>query len=150
MSLKGKVAIVTGGSRGIGTGIAKELAKRGARVLITYVSSEKLAHDVVASIVEAGGEAVSVKADCMSMDSPKLVVDTAVKSFDGGIDIIINNAGAGDEVWLKDITPEHFDKVFYTNVRFPMFLMKESLPYIRRGGRVVNLGSVVGRQGMHN
>lgn len=82
----------------------------------------------------------------MSPDAPKLVVEEATK-FDGGIDIIVNNAGAGDEMWLKDVTYEHFDKIFYTNVRFPMFLMKESLGFIRRGGRVVNIGSVVARQG---
>jgi 3-oxoacyl-[acyl-carrier protein] reductase len=142
MSLKGKVAIVTGGSRGIGAGIAKELSKRGAKVLITYASSSTLAE----AIEYSGGTASAVKADCMSIDAPKLVIDEAIK-FDGGIDIIINNAGAGDEMWLKDVTYEHFDKIFHTNVRFPMFLMKESLPYIRKGGRVVNIGSVVARQG---
>jgi 3-oxoacyl-[acyl-carrier protein] reductase len=146
MSLKGKVAIVTGGSRGIGAGIAKELSKRGAKVLITYASSSSKADEVVSSIKSQGGEAVAIQADCMSQDAPKLVVEAAIK-FDGGFDIIVNNAGAGDEMWLKDVTYEHFDKIFYTNVRFPMFLMKESLPYIRKGGRVVNLGSVVARQG---
>jgi NAD(P)-dependent dehydrogenase (short-subunit alcohol dehydrogenase family) len=146
MSLKGKVAIVTGGSRGIGAGIAKELSKRGAKVLITYASSSSKADEVATSIKSEGGEAVAIQADCMSPDAPKLVVEAAIK-FDGGFDIIVNNAGAGDEMWLKDVTYEHFDKMFYTNVRFPMFLMKESLPYIRKGGRVVNLGSVVARQG---
>lgn len=146
MSLKGKVAIVTGGSRGIGAGIAKELSKRGAKVLITYASSSTLAEAIVSSIEYSGGTASAVKADCMSIDAPKPVSDEAIK-FDGGIDIIINNAGAGDEMWLKDVTYEHFDKIFHTNVRFPMFLMKESLPYIRKGGRVVNIGSVVARQG---
>ena len=146
MSLKGKVAIVTGGSRGIGAGIAKELSKRGSKVLITYASSSSKADEVVASIKSEGGEAVAIQADCMSPDAPKLVVEAAIK-FDGGFDIVVNNAGAGDEMWLKDVTYEHFDKIFYTNVRFPMFLMKESLPYIRKGGRVVNLGSVVARQG---
>jgi NAD(P)-dependent dehydrogenase (short-subunit alcohol dehydrogenase family) len=146
MSLKGKVAIVTGGSRGIGAGIAKELSKRGAKVLITYASSSSKADEVATSIKSEGGEAVAIQADCMSPDAPKLVVEAAIK-FDGGFDIIVNNAGVGDEMWLKDVTYEHFDKMFYTNVRFPMFLMKESLPYIRKGGRVVNLGSVVARQG---
>ena len=148
MSLKGRLAIVTGGSRGIGAGIAKELSKRGAKILITYASSSSKADDVVSSIQASGGEAVAIQADCMSPEAPKLVVDAAVKlDGNGGFDIIVNNAGAGDEMWLKDVTYEHFDKMFYTNVRFPMFLMKESLPYIRKGGRVVNLGSVVARQG---
>ena len=148
MPLKGKVAIVTGGSRGIGAGIAKELSQRGAKVLITYASSSSKADAVVASIKSQGGEAAAIQADCMSQDAPKLVAEAAVKlDGNGGFDIIVNNAGAGDEMWLKDVTYEHFDKMFYTNVRFPMFLMKESLPYIRKGGRVVNLGSVVARQG---
>ena len=148
MSLKAKVAIVTGGSRGIGAGIARELCKRGAKVLITYASSSTKADEVVASIKSTGGEALALQADCLSQDSPKSVVEAAVKlDGNGGFDIIINNAGAGDEMWLKDVTYEHFDNVFHTNVRFPMFLMKESLPYIRKGGRVVNIGSVVARQG---
>lgn len=152
MSLTGKVAIVTGGSRGIGAGISKELANRGAKVLITYISNNTAADKVAASIIAAGGSAVALKADCMSPDAPNLVISTAIAAFDGGIDIIINNAGVGDELWLKDATLEHFDKVFTTNVRFPMFLVKESLPYLRKGGRVVNIGSVVARQGwnMHS
>jgi 3-oxoacyl-[acyl-carrier protein] reductase len=149
MSLANKVAIVSGGSRGIGAGIAHELAKRGAMVLITYVSSESLASSVVSSIESLGGKAVAVKADCADPAAPKIVVDAAVSAFGGAIDIIINNAGAGDEVWLKDATYEHFDKMFHTNVRFPMFLVKECLPYLRKSGRVVNIGSVVARQGQY-
>jgi NAD(P)-dependent dehydrogenase (short-subunit alcohol dehydrogenase family) len=149
MSLKGKTAIVTGGSRGIGAAIAKELSKRGAKILITYAASASKAEEVVSSIKAADGEAIAIQADCMSTEAPKLVADAAAKlDARGGFDIIVNNAGAGDEVWLKDVTYEHFDKMFYTNVRFPMFLMKESLPYIRKGGRVVNIGSVVARQGV--
>lgn len=145
MSLTGKVAIVTGGSRGIGAGIAKELAKRGASVLITYVSRTAAADEVVAAIKAAGGKAAAVKADCEDKEAPKIVVDAALQ-FDGGIDIVINNAGAGDESFLKDITYEHFEKVVNVNMRFPLFLTQACLPYLRKGGRVVNLGSVIGRQ----
>lgn len=148
-SLQDKVAIVTGGSRGIGAGIAKELAKRGASVLITYASASARAEEVVADIEKSGGKAASVKADCTHPDAPKLVIDTAVKTFDGGIDIIINNAGAGDEMWLKDVTYEHFDKLVNTNMRFPIFLVQKSLPYLRKGGRIVNVSSVAARQGRH-
>lgn len=148
MSLTNKVAIVTGGSRGIGAGIAKELAKRGAKVLLTYGSAAKAADDVVSAIKSAGGEAVALKADCMDKEAPAMVIKKTVEAFDGGIDIIVNNAGAGDECYLKDVTYEHYDKVFTTNVRFPMFLVKESLPYLRKGGRIVNIGSVVSREGM--
>lgn len=150
MSLTNKVAIVTGGSRGIGAGIAKELANRGAKVLLTYASASKAADDVVNAIKTAGGEAIAIQADCMNKESPAMVIRKTVEAFDGGIDIIINNAGAGDECYLKDVTYEHYDKVFTTNVRFPMFLVKESLPYLRKGGRIVNIGSVVSREGKTN
>ena len=148
-SLQGKVAIVTGGTRGIGRGIAIELAQRGASVLITYgsPSSQKLANEFISEVEHAGGKAAAVQADCKLQESPKLVVDTAVKAFDGGIDIIVNNAGVSEELWLEDITYEHFDNVMQPNVRFPIFLVKESLPYLRRGGRIVNMSSVCARQG---
>lgn len=149
MSLQGKHAIVTGGSRGIGAGIAKELAKKGAKVLITYSASATKAEEVVADIKSTGGEAVAVQADCMSQAAPQTIVRTALKAFGEGVDIIINNAGAGDELFVKDITYEHFDKMFYTNVRFPMFLVQECLPHIRPGGRIVNISSVVARQGVY-
>jgi 3-oxoacyl-[acyl-carrier protein] reductase len=147
MSLQNKVAIVTGGSRGIGAGIAAELAKRGAKVLITFAASSTRAEEVVAGIKGRGGEAVAIRADCMDAESPKLVIDTTIKTYGAGIDIIVNNAGAGDELYLKDTTFEHFNKVFITNVRFPIFLVKEALPHLRKGGRIVNLSSVVARQG---
>ena len=147
-SLQGKSAIVTGGSRGIGKGIAEELAKCGVKVLITYASASEAAQKVVAGIKSSGGEAAALQANCMSEESPEKIVRATMDAFGGGIDIIINNAGVGDEVFLKDETYEHFDKMFYTNVRFPMFLVKASLPYLQRGGRIVNVGSVVARQGM--
>ena len=147
MSLKDKVAIVTGGSRGIGAGIARELAQRGAKVLITYASSTRKADEVMAEIKFAGGEVASVQADCMDLQAPQQVVCAAIEAFGGGIDIIINNAGAGDEMFLRDATHDHFDKIFHTNVRFPMFLVKESLLHLRKGGRIVNISSVVARQG---
>ena len=147
LSLQDKTAIVTGGSRGIGAGIAGELAKCGAKVLITYASASEAAENVVENIRASGGQATSLQADCMDEKSPQKVVRATIDAFAGGIDIIINNAGAGDEMFLKDETYEHFDKMFYTNVRFPMFLVKECLPYLRRGARIVNIGSVVARQG---
>lgn len=146
MSLRGKNAIVTGGSRGIGAGIAEELAKRGANVLITYASSSAKADEVVQSI-KSHSNGIAIQANCMDIEAPKKVVSASLEAFGPGIDIIVNNAGAGDELFLEDITLEHFDKVFYTNVRFPIFLVQASLPHLRKGGRIVNLSSVVARQG---
>ncbi|KAH7010419.1 hypothetical protein EDB80DRAFT_868938 [Ilyonectria destructans] len=146
MSLEGKVAIVTGGSRGIGEGIARELGKRGAKVVITFASSSARADEVVKAI-KLTSDAIAVRADCMDPSSPGEIVSAAARAFGGRIDIIVNNAGAGDELYLEDTTLEHFDKVFYTNFRFPMFLVQQALPYPQKGGRIVNLSSIVARQG---
>lgn len=148
-SLQNKVAIVTGGTRGIGGGIATELAKRGASVLVTYVSpkSARLGEEFVAMVKKDGGNAVAVQADCTSPESPKLIVETAVKEFGRGIDIIVNNAGVSEELWLRDCTYEHYERVFLTNVRFPIFLVQACLPYLRKGGRILNMSSVAAREG---
>ncbi|KAJ3580471.1 hypothetical protein NPX13_g80 [Xylaria arbuscula] len=146
MSLQGRVAIVTGGSRGIGAGIAQELGKRGAKVVITYAASSAKAEKVV-EIIKTSSDAIAIKADCMDPASPEKIVSATIQTFGERVDIIVNNAGAGDELFLEDTTLEHFDKVFYTNVRFPMFLVKSCLPYLQNGGRIVNLSSVVARQG---
>lgn len=138
---------MTGGSRGIGAGIAQELGKRGAKVVITYATSSAKAEEVVQAIKANSSDSIAVQADCMDPASPEKIVSAAIKAFGGRIDIIVNNAGAGDELYLEDTTLEHFDKVFYTNVRFPMFLVKACLPYLQKGGRIVNLSSVVARQG---
>ncbi|KAF2804885.1 short chain oxidoreductase/dehydrogenase [Mytilinidion resinicola] len=147
MSLHNKTAIITGGSRGIGAGIAIELARLGANILLTYISSAQKASEIVSQITSSGGAAIAVQADCMDPASPQKIVSAATAAFGARIDIVVNNAGAGDELYLADCTLEHFDKVFYTNVRFPMFLVKECLPYLPRGGRVVNVSSVCARQG---
>lgn len=148
-SLAGKVAIVTGAARGIGHGIALELGTRGASVLITYVSpsSKAKAESLAEEIKSKGGKAATLQADCAAVESPKAVVDAAVKEFDGGIDIIVNNAGTCEEIYLEDIDIGHFDRIITTNLRFPLFLMQQSLPYLRRGGRIVNLASVAAREG---
>ncbi|KAF2495813.1 NAD(P)-binding protein [Lophium mytilinum] len=147
MSLQDKVAIITGGSRGIGAGIAIELARLGAKIVLTYVSPPDKAASVVSTIKAGGSDAIALQADCMDPSSPQKIVSAAIKAFGEQIDIIVNNAGVGDELYLEDCTLEHFDKVFYTNVRFPMFLVKECLRYLPRGGRVVNVSSVCARQG---
>ncbi|WKT53961.1 Short-chain dehydrogenase/reductase SDR [Fusarium oxysporum f. sp. vasinfectum] len=146
MSMKGKVAIVTGGSRGIGASIAKELGKRGAMVAITYAVSSSQA-DTVVETIKSTSDAIALQADCKDPASPEKVISATVQAFGERIDIIVNNAGVGDELYLEDITLEHFDKVMYTNVRFPIFLLQKALPYLQRGGRVVNLSSVAARQG---
>lgn len=130
---------------------AKELTFRGANVLITYVSSASSAEQGVVDInssASESGKAASVRADCRDLESPRVVVEAAIKAFDGEvIDIIVNNAGVVDKVYLKDATYEHFDDVFPTNVCFPMFFVKESLSNLKQEARIVNIGSVVASQG---
>jgi NAD(P)-dependent dehydrogenase (short-subunit alcohol dehydrogenase family) len=146
-SLQGRNAIVTGGSRGIGAGIALELAKRGANLLLTYNASKAQAETHAAQLQEEFGiEAFAVQAGGSDRDGPKRIVDAAVKRW-GHIDIIINNAGAGDDCLLKDMTHELWDKIMDCNLRFPVFLVKEATPYFGTAPRIVNVSSVMARMG---
>ena len=145
--LADKTAIVTGGSRGVGAGIAKELARRGARVMITFVSSPDKAAEVVADIVREGGSAAMLQADCSERSSPQKVVHATLQAFSSGIDVVVNNAGSFDEAALKDITLEQYDQAFNVCTRFPIFLVQAALPYMPRGGKIINIGSQAARVG---
>lgn len=145
-SLLGKAAIVTGGSRGIGAGIAVELAKRGANVLITYQSASAQAEEVAAKIRALGCEALIVQAGGNDKTGPPRIVEAAVKQWTK-IDIVINNAGAGDDCLLKDMTYELWDKTLNCNVRFATFLVKECMPHFGPAPRIVNISSVMARMG---
>ncbi|KAK4497089.1 hypothetical protein PRZ48_011539 [Zasmidium cellare] len=144
--LKGKCAIVTGGSRGIGQGVAIELAKRGATVLITYATSVESANKTVSSIRDAGGKAHAVQADSsQAQDSAKKVVSAALEFFGGHIDIIVNNAGFPEPRPFDTVDTAFFDQMMHTNVLFPMLLFSASLPYLRKGVRIVNVSSIAAR-----
>ncbi|KAK7889935.1 hypothetical protein LTR67_008399 [Exophiala xenobiotica] len=145
--LDGKVAIVTGGSRGIGAAIATELARRGASIVLTYVSSAKGALATLHQIEAVGGpKAVAVQADCSDAEvAARKVVAEAVKGFGPGIDIIVNNAANGNDHSLEEVDTPTFDIMFHTNVLFPLALVKESAPYLRRCGRIVNISSAGAR-----
>jgi NAD(P)-dependent dehydrogenase (short-subunit alcohol dehydrogenase family) len=145
-SLQGRVAIVTGGSRGIGAGIALELAKRGANVLITYNKAGDQAAEVINHLKSLGVAAEGVQAGGSDRDSPRRIVAKCVETW-GHIDIIINNAGAGDDCLLADMTHELWDKLLDCNLRFPTFLVKEALPYLGAAPRIVNVSSVIARMG---
>lgn len=145
-SLTDRAAIVTGGSRGIGAGIALELAKRGANVLITYQSASGQADAVAEKIRSLGRESFAIQAAGTDKEAPIRVVNAAVEKW-GHIDIIINNAGAGDDCLLKDLSYDVWDKVLNTNLRFATFLVKESIPHLGKAPRIVNISSVIGRMG---
>src|SRR5215468_180638 len=113
--LEGKVALVTGGSRGIGAAIARRLAQDGAKVAINYSSSKQAAEAVVRSIEEEGGEAALAPGDVGAKDGPAKIAAAAREAF-GRIDILVNNAGVLDIATLNDATPQHFEKIFAVNV----------------------------------
>lgn len=143
-TLSGRKAIVTGGSRGIGKGLAIELADRGADVLITYTTSKNKATDVVEEIKQLGVDAIMVQADGSDREAPARVVTAAVDKW-GRVDILVNNAGFGYDLYLKDLTYEMWDKHMETNVTFPTFLTQAVLPHISKGGRIINVSSVAAR-----
>ncbi|KAF1808476.1 NAD(P)-binding protein [Eremomyces bilateralis CBS 781.70] len=152
MSLQGKVAIVTGASRGIGAGIALEFAHRGAKVLITYTSEtsnrqvDKLISDIAS--IKNGSEAAKVRADLRQLDAPDQIVSACVAAFGPSIDILVNCAGTEMVKEMVDMTPEDFASVFDLNVRGPYFLSKAVIPRLRKPGRIINISSVGGRLGL--
>jgi 3-oxoacyl-[acyl-carrier protein] reductase len=146
--LQGKVAIVTGGTRGIGEAIVNVLAKQGASVVINYTSSVDRAQTLVKQIKDANGQAISVQANMGDVDGPKKIVNAAVEAF-GKIDIIVNNAAIGVLQVLEKIQLEDYENTFNVNLRGPIFLVKESAPHLQENGRIINISSVGARNGFH-
>jgi len=146
--LEGKVAVVTGASKGIGAGIAKQLAAEGAAVVVNYSSSKKGADVVVAEITEKGGKAIAVGANvARKPEIEKLFAETK-KAF-GRVDILVNNAGLYEFSPLEGITEEHFHKHFDLNVLGLLLTTQEAVRHFTdKGGSVINLSSIVGRSGM--
>src|SRR5712691_5470122 len=143
--LAGKVAVVTGASKGIGAGIAKGLAAEGASVVVNYASSKEGADRVVAEIVKNGGKAVAVQADVSkSSDVRRLFAETQ-KAF-GTLDVLVNNAGVYDLVPLEEITEEQFHRQFNTNVLGLILATQEAAKHFgAEGGSVINIGSIASR-----
>jgi 3-oxoacyl-[acyl-carrier protein] reductase len=142
--LSGKVAIVTGASKGIGAAIAKSLAASGASVVVNYASSKEGAGKVVEAIKAAGGKAVAVKGDVSKAADARAVVDEAIKTF-GRLDVLVNNAGVYEMKPLEEITEEHFHKTFDINVLGLLLISKEAAKHLGKGGSIVNIGSAVSR-----
>jgi 3-oxoacyl-[acyl-carrier protein] reductase len=141
--LTGKVALVTGASKGIGASIARHLADEGAAVVVNYASSKQGADRVVAEITGKGGRAIAVQADVARPADVQRVFAEAKKAF-GRLDVLVNNAGIYEFAPLGDVTPEHFHKQFDLNVLGLLLASREAVRYFGpEGGSIVNISSVV-------
>jgi 3-oxoacyl-[acyl-carrier protein] reductase len=142
-NLNGKVALVTGASKGIGASIARELAARGAAVGVNYSGSKGSADKLVEEIKAAGGKAVAVQANLADPETIAPLVETVAKEL-GPIDILVNNAGIYEFGPIENITPEHFHKQFDINVLGLLLTTKAALAHFNpKGGSIVNISSVV-------
>jgi 3-oxoacyl-[acyl-carrier protein] reductase len=145
--LEGKVALVTGGSRGIGAAIAKRLAADGAKVAITYTRGADAAAAVVASIERTGGKAIAVQADAVDARAVNAAVDKTVASL-GKLDVFVNNAGTAIPKKFEEATLEELDAVIGLNVRGAFVATQAALKHMNRNGRIIMIGSCVGERMM--
>lgn len=140
--LTGKVAVVTGASKGIGAGIAKSLGAEGAAVVVNYASSKKGAERVVKEIASKGGKAIAVQADMSKADDVQRLFTETKKAF-GQIDVLVNNAGVYHFEPLESVQENEFHRQFNTNVLGPILATQEALKHFRpEGGSVINISSV--------
>ncbi|RHZ47422.1 SDR family NAD(P)-dependent oxidoreductase [Aspergillus thermomutatus] len=154
MSLKGKIAIVTGASRGIGAGIALELARQGAKLALTYTSpsSEQALNDLCCKIhdLNNGSAAIKVQADLRQPEAPDQILAATFQAFpteDNKIDVLVNNAGVSMCKNLVETTHHDISSVFDLNVYGMILMTKAVIPHLRAPGRIINLSSVAARRG---
>jgi len=140
LPLSGKVALVQGGSRGIGAAIVKRLAAEGAAVAFTYVSSDAKARELQDSITSTGGKALAIKADSADADAIQRAVATTVEQL-GGMDILVNNAGVLAIGPLEAFSLEDFDRTLNINVRSVFIASQAAARHMGDGGRIINIGS---------
>lgn len=151
MRLKGKVALITGGSRGIGREIALRFAEEGATVAVNYHSNKTEADKVVAAIAKAGGRAAGYAADCSRVADIERLAASVADDF-GGIDILVNNAGLFLPVSIEETDEQNWDRQADLNLKGPFFLVKAVVPGMKAkgGGRIVNITSIAGENGFPN
>ncbi len=140
-SLSGKVALVTGGSRGIGAAIVRRLSHDGAAVAFTYSASEDRANALAAEIKAAGGKALPIKADSADTEAVKQAVAMTAKTY-GGLDILVNNAGILKHGMIDEFSLADFDQMVAVNARAVFVAIQASLSHMREGGRIITIGSV--------
>src|SRR3982074_374672 len=143
--LANKVALVTGGSRGIGAAVAKRLAADGANVAITYAKDAKAASAVVKEIEGDGGKAIAIQADATDADAVAAAVEKTVATF-GRLDVLVNNAGTAIPKTFEETTLEELDRVLDINVRGVFIATQAALKHMKSGGRIIMIGSSVGER----
>jgi 3-oxoacyl-[acyl-carrier protein] reductase len=139
-NLKGKIAIITGGSRGIGAAIAKRLAADGAAVAITYSNSKPRADEILKAIESAGGRAIALQADSADARALQSAVAQAAQAL-GRLDILVNNAGVASIAPLDQFSLEDFDRMLAVNVRAVFVASQEAARHMKEGGRIITIGS---------
>lgn len=143
-NLEGKVAIITGASRGIGSAIAKQLSALGAKVVVNYSNNAIKAEEVVEEITKSGEQAVAIKADVSNIKDVERLFSETITKF-GKVDILVNNAGVILYKLLSDVTEEEFDKLFNINVKGTYFACQQAMKHMEDNGRIINFStSVVG------
>ena len=142
--LTGKVAVVTGASKGIGAAIAKSLGAAGASVVVNYSSDKAGAESVVKAITDSGSKAVAVQGDVSKTTDAAKIIGTAITSF-GKLDVVVNNSGVYQFAPLEAVTEELFHKQFNTNVLGTLLVTQAALPHLKEGASVINIGSLVSR-----
>jgi 3-oxoacyl-[acyl-carrier protein] reductase len=145
--LEGKIALVTGGSRGIGAAIAKRLAADGAIVAITYSKGADVAASVVKAIEDAGGKAVAIQADATDPKAVQAAVDKTVSAL-GKLDVLVNNAGTAIPKKFEETTLQELDQVINLNIRGVFVTTQAALKQMNNGGRIISIGSCVGERMM--
>lgn len=146
--LDGKVALVTGSSRGLGRAVAIELARKGCDVAVNYRAQEALAHEVVDDIEELGRKAVALKADIGVPEQCRAMVEGTVKAL-GGLDILVNNAGVWQGAVVEEIEPSMLNWMIDTNVKGAFYVTGAAVPHMKKAGwgRIINVSSVIGITG---
>src|SRR5437870_1877703 len=143
--LEGKIALITGGSRGIGAAVALRLAAEGANVAITYAKDAKAASAVVKAIERAGQKAIAIQADATDADAVEAAVEKTVATF-GRLDVLVNNAGTAIPKRFEETTLEEMDRVIDINVRGVFVATQAALKHMNDGGRIIMIGSSVGER----
>jgi len=142
-----KVALVTGGSRGIGAAIAKRLAADGANVAITYTKGADAAVSVVKEIERAGRKAIAIQADAADADAVEAAVEKTVATF-GRLDVLVNNAGTAVPKRFEETTLEEMDRLIGVNIRGVFVATQAALKHMKSGGRIISIGSAVGERAL--